>query len=268
MNTAPLTLPIRRTGTDPDAAPASAGGLSPDVAGALGGPDGPALMLEMVHDLRSPLTAILVLTDALRNGRHGDVTDAQRRQLDLVYSAALGICATSSDLLELAKHGGRLTDPQPAQFSLAELLESVRSMILPLAEGRGTEVRIVSADPDLRFGYARPLSRVLLNLATNAAKVTDGGVVELRVTSRGGSALEFAVEDTGPGLDAEALRSVFQPFRPRPGEIRKHFSSAGLGLAICRKLVRAMGAQLEVESRRGEGTRFHFTLDLPAARAA
>jgi len=71
------------------------------------------------------------------------------------------------------------------------------------------------------------------------------------------------VRDTGSGVDARALRTLYQPFRKSPSDLRHHFSSSGLGLAICRKLVKAMGAELQVETRPGHGTRFFFVSDLP-----
>jgi len=71
--------------------------------------------------------------------------------------------------------------------------------------------------------------------------------------------------DTGSGYDTSALQTLYQPFRKSPTDLRHHFSSAGLGLAICRKLVKAMGAELEVESVPGHGTRFFFVSALPSA---
>jgi len=108
---------------------------------------------------------------------------------------------------------------------------------------------------------------VLLNLATNAVKYTDSGFVEVAARPLSASRLEFSVRDSGPGIDPVTLRSLYQPVRRAPSDARHHFSSAGLGLAICRKLVRAMGAELQVESAPAQGTRFFFQLDLPPAKS-
>src|SRR6266568_8543864 len=107
------------------------------------------------------------------------------------------------------------------------------------------------------------LARVVLNLATNAVKFADAGVVEIAARPTRPSRLEFAIRDTGPGIDPATLQVLYQPFRRRAAALRPEFSSSGLGLAICRKLVRAMGSELQVETRPGWGTRFSFTLDLP-----
>src|SRR2546425_12110686 len=155
-----------------------------DLAECLAGPNGQELVVEMAHDLRSPLTAILFLAESLQNAENGPVTESQRRQLGLIYSAALGLCATASDVLELARGGDRLSERGPAPFSVVEILTSVRTMILPLAEEKRLEVQLVHPVPERRIGHARALGRVLLNLATNAVKYTDAGFVEIRSEER------------------------------------------------------------------------------------
>src|SRR2546425_430146 len=215
-----------------------------NLAACLSSPGGLELVVEMAHDLRSPLTSILFLAEALQRGQSGPVTDAQRRALGLVYSAALSLCGAASDVLELAQGGNRLVDRRPEPFSVSEVFASVRDMILPLAEEKRLEVRLVHPVPERRIGHPRALSRVLLNLATNAVKFTDAGSVEIAARPLDRNRLEFSVCDTGSGYDTSALQTLYQPFRKSPSDLRHHFSSAGLGLAICRKLVKAMGAAL------------------------
>jgi signal transduction histidine kinase len=109
------------------------------------------------------------------------------------------------------------------------------------------------------------LSRVLLNLTTNALKFTAEGFVEVVARQTGGRRIEFSVRDTGRGIPPQSMATLFEPFRRRqkPGEYA--FSGSGLGLSICRKLVEAMGSSLQVETEQGVGTRFFFELDLPLA---
>jgi signal transduction histidine kinase len=236
-----------------------------DLAACLAGPRGLELVVEMAHDLRSPLTSILFLAEAMQRERSGPVSDRQRRQLGLIRSAALCLCAAASDVLELARGGDRLVEREPGSFSIRDLFAAVRDVVTPLAEEKRLELRFEGPEHDRRFGHERALSRVLLNLTTNALKFTEQGSVEVVARERDATAIEFSVRDTGPGFDPETLRTLFQPFRKAPATARHHFSSSGLGLAICNKLVTAMGSQLEVATRTGRGTTFTFQLDLPAA---
>ncbi len=233
----------------------------------LTGPDGGELMAEIAHDLRSPLTSILTLAEALRRGQSGDVNEVQRRQLGLIYNAALALSATASDLIELAHGGDRLAQAEPLPFSLTEILDSIRDMVYPMAEEKGLELKFQIGVADRRLGYPLALSRVLLNLTTNALKFTEDGFVEISAQPTGPIDVEISVRDTGRGIDPQALATLYQPFRPAPGRGGYCFSGTGLGLAISRRLIEAMGSPLELETRPGWGTRFYFQLALPPANS-
>jgi signal transduction histidine kinase len=244
--------------------------LEPDwsqhFAGRLAGPDGLELVVELAHDLRSPLTSILFLAETLQRGRSGPLTQVQERQLGLIYSAAFGLSAVASDVIELARGGDRLVDLETIPFSISDILESVRDIVLPIAEEKGLVIEIVPPDADFRVGHPVALSRVLLNLTTNALKFTNEGRVEVRGTALDASRVEFSVRDTGRGMPPQALATLYEPFRRRQKQGEYAFSGSGLGLTICRKLVEAMQSTLHVETdTSGVGTRFVFTLDLPRA---
>jgi hypothetical protein len=229
----------------------------------LSGPDGLDLVVELAHDLRSPLTSILFLAETLHRGQSGDVSDVQRRQLGLIYGAALGLSSAASDVIELARGGDRLVDKEPAPLSVTEVLEAVRDIVRPIAEEKNLDVRVVPPATDHRHGHPLALSRILLNLTTNALKFTDEGYVEIRARPTSLTRVEFSVRDTGHGINPDAMRALYQPFRRTRGRSGYYFSGTGLGLAICRKLVAALGAELQVESRPDWGTRFHFEIELP-----
>ena len=231
----------------------------------LSGADALELLVEVAHDMRSPLSAILFLVDTLRRSLGGSIPPAHERQLSLVYGAALGLSSMTNDVIELARGGERLLDAAPAPFSVAEVMRAVHDMVLPMAEERGLTVTTMPPAGDVRLGHAAALQRVLLNLATNAIKFTPRGSVTILARPVTRTRVEFSVRDTGCGIAPEVAASLFDAFRPRPSSGEFGFSSAGLGLSICRKLVGAMGASLELETAVGEGTRFHFELDLPAA---
>jgi len=234
----------------------------------LGGAGGMELVVEVAHDFRSPLTSILFLAETLKSGRSGPVTPLQERQLGLIYSAAFGLSGVASDVVELARGGDRLVEQEPIPFSLGDIFESVRDITRPIAEEKGLEIRLLPPACELRVGHPVALSRVLLNLSTNALKFTDEGAVEVGGRCLDGDAIEFWVQDSGQGIPPGAMVSLYEPFRrrQRPGEYA--FSGSGLGLSICRKLVEAMGGELQVDSEERKGTRFHFRIRLPLAPTA
>jgi signal transduction histidine kinase len=232
----------------------------------LSGTDGTQLVIEVAHDMRSPLGSILFLAERLRTGQSGGVSAIQERQLGLIYSAAFGLSSLASDVIELARGGDRLVDHDPIPFSVSELLQAVRDILQPVAEEKGLALRLTPPETDSRIGYPAALNRVLLNLTTNALKFTAAGSVDVVCRQVSRSAIEFAVRDTGRGIPAPVLDTLFDAFRrrQRPGDYT--FSSAGLGLSICQKLVRAMGGEMKVETEVEKGTRFYFQLELPPSQ--
>jgi signal transduction histidine kinase len=249
-------------------APAVSSAPAPDVAeqfaAHLAGRDAMQLIVEVAHDMRSPLGSILFLAERLRGMQSGPLTPIQERQIGLIYSAAFGLSTLAGDVIELARGGEGLLHQEPIPFSVANLMEAVGAIVQPIAEEKGLAVRLVPPPADARIGQPAVLNRVLLNLTTNALKFTAEGGVEVAATQRSRTRLEFSVQDTGRGIPAQVMETLFDAFRrrPKPGEYT--FSSAGLGLAICQKLVATLGAELAVDTS-DKGTRFHFELDLPIA---
>jgi signal transduction histidine kinase len=224
----------------------------------------PQIAVEIAHDMRSPLSSILFLADVLYRGDSGTLNDVQRRQLGIIYSAALSLSSMTNDLVQMARETHLDTEPQP--FSVNEVLAATENMVRPIAERRRLRLHVQQLHAANRIGHSGPLGRVLLNLATNALKYTDEGRVVLSARQIAGDVVEFAVRDTGNGISASDLQSLFMPFRPDPSRGRAvTFSATGLGLAMCRHLVESMGSKLQVRTGSRWGTRFSFRLHLPAA---
>jgi len=233
----------------------------------LSGSDGLALLMDVAHDLRSPLTSILVLAETLQRGQSGAVNEVQRRQLGLIYTAALGLSAVASDIIEFTQGGDQLVDQEPTVFSVTAMLQSVSDIVRPIAEEKHLTVRLLAPTHDERKGHPVALSRMLLNLTTNALRFTDQGYVEIVAQETGPDRIEFAVRDSGRGIPPDKITTLFQPLRKESGRRGQLFSQTGLGLTICRKLASAMKSELKVESRIGWGTRFYFELELPVCPA-
>ena len=234
-----------------------------DFVAPMSGPNGLEILVEIAHDLRSPLTSILFLAETLQRGHSGSVDELQRRQLALIYGAALGLSSIASDIIELARGGDQLVETHAVPFAITTVLESVRDIVRPIAEEKQLAVRLLPPTADHRLGHPVAISRVLLNLTTNALKFTETGFVEIVTRDLDRDRIEFGVRDSGKGIAPHVIETIWQPLRRAEGASGYAFSPAGLGLTMCRKLVEAMGSELHVETQQGWGTRFYFEVTLP-----
>src|SRR6266550_2299704 len=225
----------------------------------LTGADCADAVVAIAHDIRSPLCSILLLVDALRHAERSAPNAVRERQLGLIYGAAFGLSTTVSNLIAAARGDG-LVQGQPTPFSVSETLHAVSAIVQPMCEEKGIPLGIEYPESDARVGHQSAIQQSLLNLASNALRYTDAGSVAMGCTEVPDERVEFWVEDTGPGIPDEVLERLCYGFPPEGVKLR--FSSAGLGLAIVRTLVEAMGSTLQVDSG-NEGTRFSFVLALP-----
>ena len=218
------------------------------------------------HELRTPMTAILGTVDLL--GRT-DLSSRQADYLTAIRSSGETLQRLIDDVLDLSRIEAGHLELVDEPFRLDELFEALAHMFGGHAEQAGLELVLHcgSAIPVERRGDSFRLRQVLVNLIGNACKFTDQGSVELRIAPSADDpdALTFAVQDTGQGLAPGQRARIFQPFTQADSSLTRTHGGAGLGLAICRRLVEAMGGELEVESELGTGSTFSFTATLPAA---
>jgi signal transduction histidine kinase len=231
-----------------------------DFARHLASEDAVKAVVEIAHDMRSPLSSILFLVDTLRRGQSGPVTPVQERQLGLIYGAALGLNTLACDVIDAVRGGQRLVDGNPVPFSLAEVILGVCHTVQPISEEKGLPIRYTLDAMDGRIGYPGAIGRVLLNLMTNALKYTVDGSVGIGCADVDERHVSFWVQDTGEGIPPHVMQMLFDGFRPSASGMR--FSNAGLGLAICQNFLTAMGSKLQVQSSKETGTRFSFELEL------
>ncbi len=233
-----------------------------EFAGRLTEPDGFELLVEVAHDLRSPLTSITFMAETLRAGYSGELTELQKNQLGLIWSAAFGMMSVFSDLMDLAKERSNIFEDSPGPFSISGVFEELRQMLEPMVVVKGIELRLKPPLHEKVAGHRLALFRVLLNLTTNAIKFTEEGFVEVSARTVDRNLVEFSVRDTGRAIPEEAQPSLFQPFKKARDRRGYFFSGSGLGLSIARRYLRGMGSDLDFETKPGWGTRFHFKLHL------
>lgn len=229
----------------------------------LAGRDAAGLLIEIAHDMRSPLAAILFLLDMLRTERSGPMNASQQQQLRLIYGASLGIMQLACDMIDSVRGASHLIAERPADFSIRETFHAVRDIVLPMAEEKGVELDFILPPDDMRTGLQAALNRILLNLTSNAIKFSNSGAVTIAAVQVSPTVIEFSVQDSGREIPAQVMEQLFRPFRRSDARRARTFSSTGLGLSICHKLTMALGSELHVTTTPTKGTRFHFLLDLP-----
>ena len=218
------------------------------------------------HELRTPMNAVLGMID-LALPREAD--PVIRECLQTAKGSASLLLTLLSDLLDAARiEAGRLT-LEAAPFHLRRLLSETTQALTPRAQAKGIVLtcRVGEDVPEMLLGDQVRLRQVLFNLLGNALKFTERGEVEVdvRLESLDGksAALAFAVRDTGIGIPAAELASIFEPFSQAEASRRGQYGGAGLGLAISASLVGLMGGNIRVESEPGKGSLFSFTVRLP-----
>jgi signal transduction histidine kinase/ActR/RegA family two-component response regulator len=217
------------------------------------------------HEIRTPMTGVLGMSELLLSS---PLDEHRRRQVGAIRRAGEHLLRLVDDALDLARiEAGRLTLDE-AVFALDAVVEDVVALMCPLAERKGLRF-VCEVGPEVRGGWRGDVTRVrqiLLNLLGNAIKFTAHGEVALRIEGLSPHGLRCTVSDTGPGLDIEQQRRLFQRFEQADGaRTASRYGGSGLGLAISRELAVAMGGGIELISAPGEGA--CFIVRLPLARA-
>ena len=221
----------------------------------------------MSHDIRTPLNAITGLAYLLGQTDLNNEQKRYLRQLDMASNLLKDIV---NDILDFSKLDAGKVALNLEHVSLNALLDSVASIARPAFAHKSVEF-IILPDPgvELILTDQLQLTRLLMNLVSNAAKFTDEGSVILSVRIMSGfrkeKILRFAVQDTGTGIAPEDLERIFAPFEQAKISLHRGIEGSGLGLAICSKLLGLMGSELRADSEPGKGSRFWFDIEVQTA---
>lgn len=203
-----------------------------------------------------------------------ELSDKDRHYVELILNAGRALMTLLNDILDYSKIEAGELSVVPAPFSLERLVRDIEGLMLPLAEQKNLSLDIIRAPglSDRVVGDSSRLRQVVLNLVGNAIKFTDSGSVEVRLSdvSHGGSQVRLRVEvkDTGPGIAPEEREHIFDRFFRAGIDSERARSGSGLGLSISKRIVELMDGQIGVSSVPGEGSCFHFEIDLPKAAEA
>jgi PAS domain S-box-containing protein len=218
------------------------------------------------HELRTPLNGILGYTQILR--RDAALTDKQRDGVRVIHESADHLLALINDVLDLSKVEAGRIELHLADFDLPEFATAVERVFTTRAKEKSIlfETAVAGDLPRWVHGDEQRLRQIVFNLVANAVKFTSNGGVVFSVQKDTAQNIRFSVSDSGPGIAAEDIGRLFEPFT-QVGHQAAAATGTGLGLAISRSLVERMGGKLHVESKPGWGSRFWFEVNLPVASA-
>ncbi|MDZ4179194.1 MAG: ATP-binding protein [Coriobacteriia bacterium] len=215
-------------------------------------------MASMSHELRTPLNSIIGFSGILAQGMTGQLNEEQVRQVAMIQTSGRHLLGLVNDLLDLSRiDSGRLS-PAPIESDLTEALQMSAAAIRPLADRKGLDLLLDLPDePLVRRTDRRFFDQIMWNLLGNAIKYTESGSVALKMEASDGRTVRIEVTDTGPGVAPVDRDRVFEDF-DRLGRPGSDDGGVGLGLAISRRLARALGGDIWIEGEAGQGATFVF----------
>jgi signal transduction histidine kinase len=215
----------------------------------------------MSHELRTPLNAILGYSELVEMGVHGPVTDAQRDAMGRIRRSGQHLLSLVNNVLNLERSEVGELETEFATLPVAQLFEDADALTRPQAVAKGIALTVTAPPPELSvLGEREKAGQVLVNLLSNAVKFTPAGGQITLSCETDAEMVTLRVTDSGPGIPADSLDRIFEPFVQLDSGLTRKAEGAGLGLAISRRLARLMGGDLTVESEVAKGSTFSFSL--------
>ncbi len=220
-------------------------------------------LANMSHEIRTPMNGIIGMAKLLTNT---PLAKEQIKYLENISTSADNLLVIINDILDFSKIEAGKLEFEQIEFNLHELLNKLKSVYYESAKEKGLYFKLHIGDrvPQYIIGDPTRLNQVLVNLLGNAVKFTEKGGIALLVKvveqNRKESTLQFVVNDTGIGISPDKIDVIFSSFSQASSDMTRKYGGTGLGLTITKQLVELQGGNLNVESKAGEGSSFHFKL--------
>ena len=220
-------------------------------------------LAHMSHELRTPLNVIIGFSELMWDEVPGAVNEEQKQCLNDILSSSKQLLNLINDILDLSKIESGKMELRLKGFSLPEVIESLRSIMMPILSPRKQSLEVEIEDKiNLVCADKAKVKQVLLNLLSNATRFTpDGGKLRIEVIKENGWC-RVSLIDNGVGLKKENRGRIFEPFCQLDSPLTKGKGGTGLGLTIAKQIIEKHGGCMQVESEYGKGSRFTFTLPL------
>jgi len=220
-----------------------------------------AFLANMSHEIRTPMNAIMGFSDILYKRELG----AQEKEyVKTIKMAGENLLAIINDILDISKIEAGMMSFEEHAFSVREILKSCHLMLMGRAQEKNLELTFVCNEdvPDFLLGDSSRLTQIIINLAGNAIKFTQKGIINIKATvlkkEGKNTFVEFSVKDTGIGIPQDKLEYIFERFSQAASNTTRKYGGTGLGLSISKQLVELQGGKLSVHSKLKEGSVFSF----------
>jgi PAS domain S-box-containing protein len=219
-------------------------------------------LANMSHELRTPLNAIIGFAELMHSGKVGPLAADHHEYLGDILTSSRHLLQLINDILDLAKVESGKMEFRPERVDLGKLVGEVRDILRGLAAEKRLNVA-TQIDPQAGTAFIDParVKQVLYNYLSNAIKFTsEGGLVTARIIAQETALFRLEVEDSGIGISAEDIDKLFVEFHQLDASSAKRFQGTGLGLAMTKRIVEALGGRVEVRSTPGKGSTFSAVL--------